>query len=107
MTELLAAGFTRHLPCGSTRRGRKYSWWSLPLPRPGKETRGWRIDYLSFRVRVTAEKVTAAEIHNESLGSPTIARWSWSSSVQAVTIMMIFGDKEKTDVKNYLMVLLS
>ena len=45
----------------------KYSWWSYRF-RARARNAGWRIDYFLVSKRV-ADKVRAAEIHNEVLGS--------------------------------------
>ena len=66
MGELLAAGFTdsfRHLHPDEV----KYSWWSYRFKAREKNT-GWRIDYFVVSNRI-ADKITAAEIHNDIFGS--------------------------------------
>ena len=45
----------------------KYSWWSYRFHAREKNA-GWRIDYFIVSNRI-ADKVTAAEIHNEVFGS--------------------------------------
>ena len=64
--ELKAAGFVdtfRHLHPEEV----KYSWWSYMFKAREKNA-GWRIDYFVVSERI-ADKVQAAEIHNEILGS--------------------------------------
>ena len=66
MTELLAAG------CTDTFRAVhpdevKYSWWSYRFHAREKNA-GWRIDYFIVSNRI-ADKIKAAEIHNEVFGS--------------------------------------
>ena len=66
MTALLEAGFAdsfRLLHPDEV----KYSWWSYRF-RARARNAGWRIDYFLVSKRV-ADKVRAAEIHNEVLGS--------------------------------------
>ena len=66
MTELLAAGFTdsfRALHPDEV----KYSWWSYRFHAREKNA-GWRIDYFIVSRRI-ADKIRAAEIHNEIFGS--------------------------------------
>ncbi len=66
MTALLEAGFAdsfRLLHPDEV----KYSWWSYRF-RARARNAGWRIDYFLVSKRVT-DKVRAAEIHNEVLGS--------------------------------------
>ena len=66
MTELLAAGFTdsfRALHPDEV----KYSWWSYRFHAREKNA-GWRIDYFLVSDRI-ADKIKAAEIHNEVFGS--------------------------------------
>lgn len=66
MTELLAAGFVdsfRHLHPTEV----KYSWWSYRM-RARERNAGWRIDYFIASERV-ADRLLAAEIHNEIFGS--------------------------------------
>ena len=66
MTELLDAGFAdsfRVLHPDEV----KYSWWSYRFHAREKNA-GWRIDYFIVSNRI-ADKVTAAEIHNEVFGS--------------------------------------
>ena len=67
MTTLLEAGFTdtfRHLH--PTAEG-IYSWWSYRFHAREKNA-GWRIDYFIVSQRI-ADKIRAAEIHNEVFGS--------------------------------------
>ena len=64
--ELKAAGFVdtfRHLQPEEV----KYSWWSYMFKAREKNA-GWRIDYFVVSERI-ADKVKAAEIHTEILGS--------------------------------------
>ncbi|MBQ7759964.1 MAG: exodeoxyribonuclease III [Phascolarctobacterium sp.] len=64
--ELKAAGFVdtfRHLHPEEV----KYSWWSYMFKAREKNV-GWRIDYFVVSERIK-DKVQAAEIHNEILGS--------------------------------------
>ena len=66
MTELQDAGFVdsfRLLHPDEV----KYSWWSYRFHAREKNA-GWRIDYFLVSKRI-ADKVTAAEIHNEIFGS--------------------------------------
>ncbi len=66
MTQLQAAGFA-----DSFRRLHpeevKYSWWSYRFKAREKNA-GWRIDYFLVSERI-ADKIQAAEIHNEIFGS--------------------------------------
>ena len=65
-SHLLASGFTdtfRHLHPDEI----KYSWWSYRFKAREKNA-GWRIDYFLVSDRL-ADRVSAAEIHNEILGS--------------------------------------
>ena len=66
MTRLQAAGFA-----DSFRRLHpeevKYSWWSYRF-RAREKNAGWRIDYFLVSERI-ADRITAAEIHNEIFGS--------------------------------------
>ena len=65
-TKLKAAGFVdtfRHLHPEEV----KYSWWSYMFKAREKNA-GWRIDYFVVSERI-ADKVQAAEIHNEIFGS--------------------------------------
>ena len=66
MTALLAGGFTdtfRLLHPDEV----KYSWWSYRF-RAREKNAGWRIDYFIVSNRI-ADRVRAAEIHNEVFGS--------------------------------------
>ncbi len=67
MTALLAAGFTDSFRLLYPDKTNAYSWWSFRT-RARERNVGWRIDYflLSDRLR---EKVTAAEIRPEIMGS--------------------------------------
>ena len=67
MTKLLDAGFVdtfRHLHPDATGA---YSWWSYMFSARAKNA-GWRIDYFLVSQRI-ADKVTAAEIHSDIMGS--------------------------------------
>ena len=67
MTKLLDSGFVdtfRHLHPDVTDA---YSWWSYMFSARAKNV-GWRIDYFLVSQRI-ADKVTAAEIHSDVLGS--------------------------------------
>ena len=67
MTQLLSSGFVdsfRYLRPDATGA---YSWWSYRFHAREKNA-GWRIDYFIVSNRI-ADKVTAAEIHNEVFGS--------------------------------------
>ena len=66
MTELLAAGFADSFRVVHPDEV-KYSWWSYRFHAREKNA-GWRIDYFIVSNRI-ADKVTAAEIHNEVFGS--------------------------------------
>ena len=67
MTQLLSSGFTdtfRYLYPDATGR---YSWWSYMFNARANNA-GWRIDYFLVSDRI-ADKIKAAEIHNEVFGS--------------------------------------
>ena len=66
MTELLAAGFTDSFRAVHPDEV-KYSWWSYRFHAREKNA-GWRIDYFIVSNRI-ADKIKAAEIHNEVFGS--------------------------------------
>ena len=66
MTELLSSGFTDTFRAVHPDEV-KYSWWSYRFHAREKNA-GWRIDYFIVSNRI-ADKVTAAEIHNEVFGS--------------------------------------
>ena len=66
MTELLAAGFTDSFRAVHPDEV-KYSWWSYRFHAREKNA-GWRIDYFLVSDRI-ADKIKAAEIHNEVFGS--------------------------------------
>ena len=66
MTELLAAGFTDSFRTVHPDEV-KYSWWSYRFHAREKNA-GWRIDYFLVSDRI-ADKIKAAEIHNEVFGS--------------------------------------
>ena len=66
MTELLAAGFTDTFRAVHPDEV-KYSWWSYRFHAREKNA-GWRIDYFIVSNRI-ADKIKAAEIHNEVFGS--------------------------------------
>ena len=67
MTKLLDSGFVdsfRHLHPDKTDA---YSWWSYMFSARAKNV-GWRIDYFLVSQRI-ADKITAAEIHSDVMGS--------------------------------------
>ena len=67
MTKLLDSGFVdtfRHLHLDVTGA---YSWWSYMFSARAKNV-GWRIDYFLVSERI-ADKITAAEIHSDVMGS--------------------------------------
>lgn len=67
MTQLLSSGFVdsfRYLHPDATGA---YSWWSYRFHAREKNA-GWRIDYFIVSNRI-ADKIKAAEIHNEVFGS--------------------------------------
>ena len=66
MTELLAAGFADSFRVVHPDEV-KYSWWSYRFHAREKNA-GWRIDYFIVSQRI-ADKIRAAEIHNEIFGS--------------------------------------
>ena len=66
MTELLAAGFADSFRVIHPDEV-KYSWWSYRFHAREKNA-GWRIDYFIVSRRI-ADKIRAAEIHNEIFGS--------------------------------------
>ena len=66
MTELLAAGFADSFRVVHPDEV-KYSWWSYRFHAREKNA-GWRIDYFIVSRRI-ADKIRAAEIHNEIFGS--------------------------------------
>lgn len=66
MTELLAAGFADSFRLLHPEQV-KYSWWSYRF-RAREKNAGWRIDYFIVSRRI-ADRVRAAEIHNEIFGS--------------------------------------
>ena len=66
MTELLEAGFTDSFRVIHPDEV-KYSWWSYRFHAREKNA-GWRIDYFIVSRRI-ADKIRAAEIHNEIFGS--------------------------------------
>ena len=67
MTELLAAGFTDTFRYFHPDTAGVYSWWSYRFHAREKNA-GWRIDYFIVSNRI-ADKIKAAEIHNEVFGS--------------------------------------
>ena len=67
MTELLNAGFVDTYRYFYPDTEGVYSWWSYMFHAREKNA-GWRIDYFIVSRRI-AEKVRAAEIHNEIFGS--------------------------------------
>ena len=66
MTELLAAGFADSFRVIHPDEV-KYSWWSYRFHAREKNA-GWRIDYFLVSRRI-ADRIQAAEIHNEIFGS--------------------------------------
>jgi exodeoxyribonuclease-3 len=66
MTALLGAGFSDSFRIVHPEEV-KYSWWSYRFHAREKNA-GWRIDYFIVSERI-ADKITAAEIHNEIFGS--------------------------------------
>ena len=66
MTRLLEAGFTDSFRALHPDKV-QYSWWSYRF-RAREKDAGWRIDYFIVSNRI-ADKITAAEIHNEIFGS--------------------------------------
>lgn len=66
MTELLAAGFADSFRVLHPEEA-KYSWWSYRF-RAREKNVGWRIDYFIVSRRI-ADRIRAAEIHNEIFGS--------------------------------------
>ena len=66
MTQLLEAGFTDSFRALHPDKV-QYSWWSYRF-RAREKDAGWRIDYFIVSNRI-ADKITAAEIHNEIFGS--------------------------------------
>ena len=66
MTELLAAGFADSFRVVHPDEV-KYSWWSYRFHAREKNA-GWRIDYFIVSRRI-ADRIRAAEIHNEIFGS--------------------------------------
>ena len=67
MTALLDAGFIDTFRYFYPKQTGAYSWWSYMFHAREKNA-GWRIDYFIVSRRI-AEKVRAAEIHNEIFGS--------------------------------------
>ena len=65
--ELLDAGYTDTFRTANPDLEGAYSWWSYRFHAREKNA-GWRIDYFIVSNRI-ADKVTAAEIHNEVFGS--------------------------------------
>ena len=66
-TELLQAGFVDTFRTLYPEQTGIYTWWSY-LRKARDTNAGWRIDYFIVSRRI-AEKVRAAEIHNEIFGS--------------------------------------
>lgn len=66
-SELLAAGFTDTFRYRNPDLAGAYSWWSYRFHAREKNA-GWRIDYFIVSRRI-ADKIRAAEIHNEIFGS--------------------------------------
>ncbi len=67
MTELLSSGFTDTFRALYPDRTGAYTWWSYRF-NARKNNAGWRIDYFIVSQRI-ADKIRAAEIHNEVFGS--------------------------------------
>ena len=67
MTQLLSAGFTDTFRAKYPDAEGAYSWWSYRFHAREKNA-GWRIDYFIVSNRI-ADKIKAAEIHNEVFGS--------------------------------------
>ena len=65
--ELLDAGYTDTFRAANPGLEGAYSWWSYRF-NARKNNAGWRIDYFIVSNRI-ADKITAAEIHNEIFGS--------------------------------------
>ena len=66
-TELLDAGFIDTFRALYPDRAGIYTWWSY-LRKARETNAGWRIDYFIVSQRI-ADKIRAAEIHNEIFGS--------------------------------------
>ena len=98
MTELLEAGFAdsfRVLHPDEV----KYSWWSYRFHAREKNA-GWRIDYFIVSRRI-ADKIRAAEIHNEIFGSDHCPV-NWSSTCELPFILN--QQRRVSMLKNYLLV---
>ena len=67
MTQLLESGFTDTFRYLYPDKTGAYSWWSYRF-NARKNNAGWRIDYFIVSQRI-ADKIRAAEIHNEVFGS--------------------------------------
>ena len=67
MTQLLSSGFVDTFRALYPERTGAYSWWSYRFHAREKNA-GWRIDYFIVSNRI-ADKIKAAEIHNEVFGS--------------------------------------
>ena len=67
MTELLASGFADTFRRLHPDTADAYSWWSYRFHAREKNA-GWRIDYFIVSRRI-ADRIRAAEIHNEIFGS--------------------------------------
>ena len=67
MTQLLESGFTDTFRYLYPDKTGAYSWWSYRF-NARKNNAGWRIDYFIVSNRI-ADKIKAAEIHNEVFGS--------------------------------------
>ena len=67
MTQLLSSGFVDTFRALYPERTGAYSWWSYRFHAREKNA-GWRIDYFIVSRRI-ADKIRAAEIHNEIFGS--------------------------------------
>ena len=67
MTELLESGFIDTFRYFYPDKEGVYSWWSYRF-RAREKNAGWRIDYFLVSRRI-ADRIRAAEIHNEIFGS--------------------------------------
>ena len=67
MTQLLESGFTDTFRYLYPDKTGAYSWWSYRF-NARKNNAGWRIDYFIVSRRI-ADRIRAAEIHNEIFGS--------------------------------------
>ena len=67
MTDLLMSGFVDTFRALYPDAAGRYTWWSY-FRRARETNAGWRIDYFIVSNRI-ADKIKAAEIHNEVFGS--------------------------------------